>query len=124
MALIDWDDLPRRVNEDGEFRLASRFWDARLRLDLGAESWRLCFRDGELREIERCAGDSSCELRISAPVEEWEHLLAPLPRPFYQDLIGAQLHHGFQLNPEPIDYAAYYPALRRVIEILREARED
>jgi hypothetical protein len=124
MALIAWGELAGRINEDGEFRLASRFWDASLRLDLGPESQRLRFQEGRLREIGPCDPDAHCDLRISASLEEWERLLAPVPRPFYQDLFGAQLHHGFELNADPIDYAAYYPALRRLVEILREARED
>ena len=123
MALIAWEDLARRVNQDGEFRLASRFWDATLRLDLGPESQRLCFREGQLQEIRGCEVDADCDMHISAPVEDWERLLEPIPRPFYQDLFAAQLHHGFQMNAEPVDYAAYYPALRRLVEILRETRE-
>jgi hypothetical protein len=122
MALIAWSELARRVNEDGEFRAASRFWDATLRLDLGSESQRLCFREGRLREIGSCDPDADCDLHISAPLEDWERLLAPVPRPFYQDLFGAQLHHGVQMNADLLDYAAYYPALRRLVEILREAR--
>ena len=122
MALIAWSELARRIDEDGEFRIASRFWDATLRLDLGPESHRLCFQDGRLREVETCDPDADCDLHISAPLEEWGRLLAPVPRPFYQDLFGAQLHHGFQMNAEPLDYAAYYPALRRLVEILRELR--
>jgi hypothetical protein len=124
MALIAWDELAGRVDEDGEFRLASRFWDATLRLDLGPESRRLCFEEGRLREIGSCDPDAACDLHISAPLEDWERLLAPVPRPFYQDLLGAQLHHGFQMNADLLDIAAYYPALRRLVEILREARED
>jgi hypothetical protein len=123
MALIAWEDLARRVNQDGEFRLASRFWDATLRLDLGPESQRLCFQEGQLQEILGCEADADCDMHISAPVEEWERLLEPVPRPFYQDLFAAQLHHGFQMNADPLDYAAYYPALRRLVEILRETRE-
>ena len=124
MALIAWDELVRRVNEDGEFRLASRFWDATLRLDLGSESQRLCFQAGQLSEVGPCDRDLHCDLHISAPLGDWEQLLAPVPRPFYQDLFAAHLHHGFQLNADPVDYAAYYPALRRLVEILREARGD
>jgi hypothetical protein len=123
MALIAWDELARRVNEDDEFRLASRFWEATLRLDLGPESHRLRFEGGRLREIESCDPEADCDLHISAPLEDWERLLAPLPGPFYQDLFGAQLHHGFQMNADPLDYAAYYPALRRLVEILRAGRE-
>ena len=123
MALIAWGDLARRVNQDGEFRLASRFWNATLRLDLGPESQQLCFQEGQLQEIRGCEADADCEVHISAPLEDWERLLEPIPRPFYQDLFAAQLHHGFQMNAEPVDYAAYYPALRRLVEILRETRE-
>ena len=61
-------------------------------------------------------------VQISAPTEDWERMLAPVPRPFNQDLFGAQLHHDVELNRDPLDYAAYYPALRRLVEILREAR--
>lgn len=66
MVLIAWDELARRVNEDGEFHLASRFWDATLRLDLGPESQRLCFEEGRLREIGSCDPDADCDLYISA----------------------------------------------------------
>ena len=122
MALIAWQELTCRVNDDGEFRLASRFWDATLRLDLGSESRRLCFEEGQLREIRGCDPDADCDLCISASLEDWERLLEPVPRPFYQDLFAAQLHHGFQMNADPLEYAAYYPALRRLVEILRETR--
>jgi hypothetical protein len=123
MALIAWEEIPRRVNHDGEFRLASRFWNVRLRLDLGVESQLLCFQEGRLREIESCDPAADCDLHISAPLEDWSRLMEPVPRPFYQDLFAAQIHHGFQMNEDPLEYAAYYPALRRLIEILREARE-
>jgi hypothetical protein len=122
LALISWGELARRVNEDGEFRLASRFWDASLRLDVGAESHVLCFHGGELCEVSPCAPHAACDVHISAPSEEWEKLLEPSPRPFYQDLLAAQIHHGFTLSEDPLAFAAYYPALRRLVEILRETR--
>jgi hypothetical protein len=121
MAVIVWNELVGRVNQDGEFRQASRFWNATLRLDLGSESQQLCFREGRLGEVGSCDRDARCDLVIAAPLEDWERLLAPVPRPFYQDLVGAQIHHGFQMNADLLDYAAYYPALRRLVEILREA---
>jgi hypothetical protein len=122
MALIEWTRLADRVNADGEFALAARFWDATLRLDVGPESRRLRFEAGTLREVASCERDAECDLHVSAPAEEWERLLEPVPRPFYQDLFGAQLHHDIALNANPVDFAAYYPALRRLLEILRETR--
>ena len=122
MALIEWNQLAERVNADGEFRQAARFWQATLRLDIGDDSHRLRFEDGTLHEVSACQREAACDVHISAPTEDWERLLAPAPRPFYQDLFGAQLHHDIELNRDPLDYAAYYPALRRLVEILREAR--
>jgi len=122
MALIAWGELAGRINEDGEFRLASRFWDASLRLDLGSESQRLRFEAGALREVSPCAQDAACDLHISASTEEWEKLLEPIPRPFYQDLLAAQIHHGFTLSEDMLAFAAYYPALQRLVEILRQMR--
>ena len=121
--LSDWQALPERVNRDPEFAVAGRHWTARLRLDVGDEHTRLRFEDGALREVAACAADADCDVFVSAPSEEWEELLAPVPRPFYQDLFGAQLHHDVRLSPDPLAYAAYYPALRRLMQILREARE-
>lgn len=124
MALIEWNELPERINADPEFALAARFWDATLRLDVGSESRRLRFEGGALREVGPCEGEAACDVHISAPAREWERLLEPVPRPFYQDLFGAQLHHDIELNANPLDFAAYYPALRRLIQILREARSS
>jgi len=122
MALLEWNRLADRVNADPEFALAARFWDATLRLDVGTESHRLRFESGALREVTACEREAECDLHIAAPAQEWERLLAAVPRPFYQDLFGAQLHHDITLNANPLDFAAYYPALRRLLEIFREAR--
>jgi pimeloyl-ACP methyl ester carboxylesterase len=110
MALIAWDELARRVDEDVEFRLASRRWEATLRLDLGSESHRLRFQDGRLREIRSCDSDAECDVHVSASLDEWEHLLAPVPRPFYQTMEG--LGH-FPMSEEPERFLRY---LRPVLE--------
>ena len=124
MALIEWNRLAERVNADPEFALAARFWDATLRLDVGSESRRLRFASGALREVAACERGADCDLHVSAPTEAWERLLEAVPRPFYQDLFGAQLHHDVELSADPLDFAPYYPALRRLLEILREARSS
>jgi len=57
-----------------------------------------------------------------APAEVWERMLEPIPAPFYHDLFAAAVHHGVQMNPDYLDFAAYYPALRRMLEVMRDAR--
>ena len=121
--MIDWQRLPEQVNGDGEFRLAGRHWTARLRIDAGDDSRLLRFEEGRLAAVESAAHDTPCDLFVSAPAKDWEELLAPAPRPFYHDLFGAQLHHDVRLPREPLDYAAYYPALRRLIQLMSSLRE-
>ena len=123
MPLLAWDQLPDRVNRDAEFAIAGRDWTATLRLDVGDEHTRLRFEAGALTEIEPCTENEACDVFVAAPKEEWEKLLAATPRPFYQDLFGAQLHHDVRLNPDALAYAAYYPALRRLVQILRDVKE-
>lgn len=120
MRSLDWQKIQERLLEDFEFGHAARRWTTTLRLDIGDSSHRLTFSDGRLQSIEDTAADDSSELFISAPESDWEALLAPVPRPFYQELAFAAAHHDFTLNPEPRDYAAYYPAYQRLIQILRE----
>lgn len=121
--MIAWNELRDRVNADAEFRLAARFWDATLRLDLGDASHRLRFEDGSLAAVEPCTADDPCDLFVAASEDDWRELLAPVPRPYYQDLFGAQLLHGIRLPEDPLAYAAYYPALRRLMQLLSAARE-
>lgn len=122
--MIDWAALPERVNADPEFRLASRFWTATLRLDVGGRSHALRFEDGVLAQVAPSERDAPADAFVRAPESDWEELLAPTPRPFYQDLFGAQMQHGVELSPDPLAYAAYYPALRRLVQLLSAARHE
>jgi len=122
--VIAWDALAQRLGGDGEFRLAARAWTASLRLDVGEASHRLRFEDGEVREVTACDPGTPCDVVVAAPRSEWEQLLQPVPRPFYQDLFGAAWVHGFTLSEDMETWAPYYPALRRLVEILRELREE
>jgi len=118
--MLDWERVRERVNADGEFRLHARFWNSTVRIGRGAEGWRLEVRDGSLRIILPWRGSIASDLSIDAPDADWEALLQRLPRPFYQDLYGATLHHGFAVSGDTRHYCAYYPAVRRLIELMRE----
>ncbi|HTO09830.1 MAG TPA: hypothetical protein VMR86_22455 [Myxococcota bacterium] len=120
--MVRWQDLSERVNRDGEFRQAARSWDATLRLDMGSASHKLSFRNGSLVAAVPCAADAACDLFVGASEEQWRELLAPVPRPYYQDLFAAHTAHGVRLPENRIAYAAYYPALRRLVQILSALR--
>ena len=118
--MLDWERLRRRANDDGEFRLHSRFWNATVRLSIGADNIKLAIDGGEIAEISPWFGVVAGNLAISAPEADWQALLASSPQPFYQDLYPATIHHGFDVVGDIKNYCAYYPAIRRLIEIMRE----
>lgn len=118
--MVDWTTLAARLEADGEFGVAARLWNATLRLDVGGDSHAIRLVDGHVAGVEPCEAGRTCDVFISAPAEVWDRMLQPVPQPFYQDFFMAQLHHGLVMNPEVLDYAAYYPALRRLLEVLRE----
>ncbi len=119
---IDLSTLAARANADGEFALHARFWNATVKLRAGAASFRLDIRDGKLSDCTPWLGTIACDLSIEANEADWNELLAPMPQPFYQDLYAATVHHGFSVSGDTLNYCAYYPALRRLVELMREAR--
>jgi hypothetical protein len=98
IARIPLEVLPDAANRDGEFRIAARFWDCTLRIDEGGRGNTIQIENGRITAVEPAGAGTSWDLRIAAPAEEWEKLLARVPRPFYQDLYGAVMHHGFGLE--------------------------
>ena len=125
--MLDWADegywaaVRTKANADGEFSRHAKFWNATIRLGMGRRNVRLRIDDGVVDAIERGSGGMGVDLAIQAPDADWDALLAALPPPFYQDLYPASLHHGFDIVGSLADYCAYYPAIRRLIEIMREA---
>lgn len=117
------DQLWELANHDAEFTLAARHWTMTLRLDMGAETYLLHIRDGQLTEIARWRQArklwTSWQVAIAAPAEAWQQFLAPVPKPFYQDLWGAVIHHGFTLEGDLESLYPYYPALRRLFDLMR-----
>ena len=117
-----WAAVMAQANEDAEFRLHARFWTATVRLRIGRRNRRLRLQDGAVAAIEPWFGGLAANLAIGAPERDWQALLEPVPRPFYQDLYPATIHHQFDVIGDTASYCAYYPAIRRLIEIMREVR--
>jgi hypothetical protein len=123
MAFPDPVPLSARFDADRELARSARFWTGAMHLGVGPKRWRLRFENGRFSAAE--ASDAALgprDLEIAASPEEWEKLLAKVPAAFYQDPFGASLHHAVSLGGDSETLFAYYGALRRVIEILREAR--
>jgi len=125
--MIAWSLLQARANADGEFRLHARFWDASVCLQVtdSAHTTTIVIRDGVVTSILHgsAAGSATGDVVIAAPRSAWLQLLQPVPRPFYQDLLGAVAHHGFAYTGAYAHARAYYPAVRRLIDLMRETRD-
>lgn len=111
--------LPAAANDDGEFKIAARLWEGDVVLVSGADAVRLVVKAGRVIEAAAVAVDRDAQIRVVASDEGWEKMLRPEPPAFYQDLYGAQMHHGFAVQGAVEDVGPYYPALRRLIELLR-----
>lgn len=120
--MLDWQLLRSRANDDEEFRMHARFWNSTIRLGIGHEKHKVSIEAGEVVAIQPWGRSVAGDLSIQAPTADWDALLEAVPKPFYQDLYAASLHHGFDVLGDIKNFCAYYPAIRRLIEVMREVR--
>ena len=118
-----FEKLQEAANNDPEFRLAARFWDTALRMEMGNEALLLHIEKGRIVELvsghQAIAFLTPVHIVVSAPTSEWQRFLERIPKPFYVDLWGAMTHHGFKVSGDMESLYAYYPAVRRLFDIMR-----
>jgi len=115
--------LQEAANGDPEFRLAARFWNTALRLEIGKEALLIHIEKGQISEIitghQAFAFLTPVNIVVSASTDEWQKFFERIPKPFYVDLWGAVTHHGFKVGGDMESLYAYYPAVRRLFDIMR-----
>ena len=126
MELVPVEKLKEAANNDSEFRIAARFWTTVLHVGVGDLSYLVRIKDGVIDGVARCEPSpqlwdqwTAWKISISAPLEDWRNFCEPVPRPFYQDLFGAVAHHGFRVEGEKEGFFQYFPAIRRMLDIVR-----
>jgi hypothetical protein len=121
-AMFDADRVRELANQDGEFAIAARLWDATIGIDGGGAPQVLEIRGGRITRFERDeARAAKCDFRIAAPADEWAQMLTPVPRAFFHDLFAAMSREHFTIEGDLMSMFPYYPALRRLVEIMRAA---
>src|SRR5205807_574130 len=113
---------------DPEFRLAARHWDGGLQFDIGETTLTVGVRNGEA-SAEPVSGDDSDVIRLSAPAEVWDHLLAAAPPRFFNDIVpagafGFEPSLGLSRTGDDLTFWQYYPAVARAVELLRAPRAE
>lgn len=110
---------PALANDDAEFALAARGWEGDVLFASGEAAVRMTVHGGRVTEVIQSVPGAAAQIRIIATEDVWEKMLQPMPPAFYQDLFAAAARHGLLLLGDPVDLFPYYPALRRLIELLR-----
>jgi hypothetical protein len=111
--------LAARAARDGEFRLAARYWTGTLDIDLEVAVLAFALGDGAISSGGGGRGPGSAHIGLAAPREVWKKLLAPVPPPFFNDMMPAR-GFGLQVSGDDETLWQYYPAVRRLIDLLRE----
>jgi len=113
MQLADPTRLQSSIDEDPEFRMAARYWNATLSLESPSRALCIEIADGRVASCRESAP-------VVAPDDGWAQFLAAVPRPFYQDLLGGCVqHHGFQVAGDMLSLSAYYQAAARLFAVMR-----
>ena len=92
MHLADPTRLQAGANADPEFRLAARYWNATLSLESPSRALRVEIADGHVASCRESEAGQPATITVVAPDDGWQQFLAPVPRPFYQDLLGNVEH--------------------------------
>src|SRR5687768_12958823 len=122
MPVTDPIALVSAANADPEFAIAARYWNASLALRAPDRSWRVEIVNGRITGCREVDG-APATITITASSDGWREFLAPVPRPFYQDLLGGCVqHHGFTVGGDMLVLNAYYHAIQRLFAIMRELR--
>ena len=118
---LDLEALHRALREDPEFVLQARFLTTRIRVVIGeTQSFMIVVTDGVVTEIDPVVTPfDRFDINLEGTEEAWQGLLSPAPAAFYQDFFPAMLHHGFRLEGDMTTIMAYYPAIRRLNDLLR-----
>ena len=109
--------LAARCAADGEFRLASRYWNGGLRLVMGDHVVAVMVTEGAVSAGDPGEGEGVVTLTGSADL--WDCLLAPVPAPYFHDVAPAQALGLVRSGPE-LTYWQYSPAIQRAVELLRD----
>ena len=123
MPLADPARLQAGANADPEFRLTARYWNATLSLESPASALRVEIADGQVAGCRESAAGQPATITVVASDQGWQQFLAPVPRPFYQDLLGGCVqHHGFTVTGDMLALSAYYQAAQRLFAVMRALR--
>jgi hypothetical protein len=113
------------INNDPEFKLASRFFSKDILLVVGESKCIIKMREGVVIEIKLDPTIMNpWSFFIKGSAETWQKFLQPIPPPFFTDLYGCISRQHFELGGDIEAAFAHYWALTRMLDVLRELENE
>jgi pimeloyl-ACP methyl ester carboxylesterase len=110
-----------RANRDGEFQLAARYWDARVRLEIDDRRYDAVVRNGEIAEFGD-AGAGSPDVRIAGAGQTWMDARGPISMVMPA---ASGLPEGLTVEGDLVaQVAPYQPAILRLVGLIRETAAE
>lgn len=119
---VDLAALENALRGDAEFRLQARYLTATFRFVIGElQTFSVIMHSGDITKIDSLVtAFDTFQIQFAGSEAQWQSLLAPQPEAFFQDFFPAMLHHGFRIEGDMETIMAYYPAIRRMQDLLRQ----
>ena len=122
ISLPTTEEWVRSCQQDGEFMLAARHWNGGLQIKVDDQPLKLPVRDGRPVATEADTGNL---IEFSGSEAVWSKLLAAVPERFNNDLMANLMQgQGLSREADPVNFAQYYPAVARAVELLRPSTDE
>ncbi len=112
------------INNDPEFKLAARFMTERMHLGAGDAECIFDIHEGVLKEIILEPSVEPWSFSFKGSEKAWETLLQPVPPPFHDSLWTNMQRGNLKLEGNIEVAYAYFQALVRIVEILRQLQNS
>lgn len=113
-------NFSEKLNNDGEFKIAARYWNGGFNFKAGDSQLAIKLTNGVAS-----ADDIEGDLVVLEGAEElWIPLLKANPERNWNDLLPVVAFMGMELKSDPIFLAQYFPAIARIVELLRPENSD
>ena len=107
--------------QDGELKQVSRDMTLNLCIEIGGDKRLIKVRDGEFKSIGRFVPmTESIDVSVKAAPDFWQKVLSPIPPPNFQNLYAGVRFKTCEVSGSSELYFAYFAAITRMVEIMRD----
>jgi|GEM_PF-1815497 len=118
MREINMNEFLEICRQDYEFVRHIRYWTGSYKLGFGEKIYLIRFKDGKIDGFEEnVSEDSPATCWTVGPLETWEEMLKPVPKPGYNSFRPAMFYHDMKLSQG--DAVIQFPMLNRFLVLLR-----